>query len=104
MLLGSLALLLRSFRGLLVGNWITNQYIGEEDNMPEWPVGVGIEGVRWMNDAEREMLGWKSYGVVILLDDGGMIFASSDKDAKRPGVLQAVTFGGGPEPLEAPLE
>ena len=68
--------------------------------MAKWPVGATIEGVRWMNAEERRMLGWKFPGVVILLDDGGVIYSAANDSQTKPGVMMAASPGEGPVPLD----
>ena len=46
-----------------------------------------IVGVRYLLDEEMEMLGWDDRCVVLILDDGNMIFPSCDDEGNRAGAL-----------------
>ena len=46
-----------------------------------------IVGVRYLLDEEMEMLGWDQRSIVLILDDGNMIFPSSDDEGNRAGAL-----------------
>jgi len=46
-----------------------------------------IVGVRYLLDEEMEMLGWDERCVVLILDDGNMIFPSCDDEGNRAGAL-----------------
>jgi len=46
-----------------------------------------IVGVRYLLDEEMELLGWDERSIVLILDDGNMIFPSSDDEGNQAGVL-----------------
>jgi hypothetical protein len=46
-----------------------------------------IVGVRYLLDEEMEMLGWDERSIVLILDDGNMIFPSSDDEGNQAGAL-----------------
>jgi hypothetical protein len=46
-----------------------------------------IVGVRYLLDEEMEMLGWDQRSIVLILDDGNMIFPSSDDEGNQAGAL-----------------
>ena len=46
-----------------------------------------IVGVRYLLDEEMELLGWDERSIVLILDDGNMIFPSSDDEGNRAGAL-----------------
>jgi hypothetical protein len=66
-----------------------------------WPVGVRIEGFRWLNQEELSSMGWSRPGVVLLLEDGGVIFASADEEGNDTGALM-VSPPGAPADLLHP--
>jgi len=49
--------------------------------------GKTIIGVRYMNEQEKEMLGWHSRCVIISLDDGTSIYPSRDDEGNDAGAL-----------------
>jgi hypothetical protein len=49
--------------------------------------GKKITGVRYMSDEEAEQLGWDEKCVVIELDDGNIIYPSSDDEGNNAGAL-----------------
>lgn len=63
-----------------------------------YPVGLKIIDVRMMTKDELATEGWdESFGdfpVVIVLSDGGKIYASSDPEGNGPGCLFGVTKRG----------
>jgi len=46
-----------------------------------------IVGVRYLLDEEMELLGWDERSIVLILDDGNMIFPSSDDEGNQAGAL-----------------
>jgi len=46
-----------------------------------------IVGVRYLLDEEMELLGWDQRSIVLILDDGNMIFPSSDDEGNQAGAL-----------------
>jgi hypothetical protein len=46
-----------------------------------------IVGVRYLLDEEMELLGWGERSIVLILDDGNMIFPSSDDEGNQAGAL-----------------
>jgi hypothetical protein len=49
--------------------------------------GKKIVSVRYMNEEEKEMLGWHSRCVIITLDDGTAIYPSRDDEGNDAGAL-----------------
>jgi hypothetical protein len=49
--------------------------------------GRTIKKVRYLTDDEMETLGWYEKSLVIFLDDGNFIFASSDDEGNAAGAL-----------------
>jgi hypothetical protein len=62
-------------------------------------LGRTIVAVRYLTDAEVENLGWYSASVVLLLDNGAMIFPSQDDEGNNAGAL----FGQGKKGEEITL-
>lgn len=63
----------------------------------EWPIGRTITNVRPMTAAELEAEGWDEYrygGTALVLDGGGLIYASRDDEGNGPGALFAVMDDG----------
>jgi hypothetical protein len=50
-------------------------------------VGRTIVRARYMSEDERESMGWRSRPVVLQLDDGNMIYASSDDEGNDAGAM-----------------
>ena len=46
-----------------------------------------IVGVRYMTPEEQKQLGWYSKALILLLDDGNMIFPSADDEGNGAGAL-----------------
>lgn len=46
-----------------------------------------IVGVRYMTQKEADQLGWESRTIVLLLDDGNVIYPSQDDEGNGPGSL-----------------
>ena len=57
------------------------------DYADERLVGRKIKAVRWMSKEEVEDIGWRDRPIVIHLDDGSLIFPSSDDEGNTGGVL-----------------
>jgi len=49
--------------------------------------GKKIVDVRYMTEKERDMLGWHSRCVIIILDDGTSIYPSRDDEGNDAGAL-----------------
>ena len=49
--------------------------------------GRTIAAVRYLTDQEMDMLGWYRKSLVIILDDGHFLFASSDDEGNDAGAL-----------------
>ena len=49
--------------------------------------GRTISEIRYMNDNEREMLGWTKKSIIIILDDGTAIYPSRDDEGNDAGAL-----------------
>lgn len=49
--------------------------------------GKKIVSVRYMNEQEKEMLGWHNRCVIIVLDDGTAIYPSRDDEGNDAGAL-----------------
>ena len=58
-----------------------------------WPIGLKIREVRWMTPKEMEAMAWDQEGVVIVLEDGGVIFPSSDPEGNSIGALMVAQSG-----------
>jgi hypothetical protein len=50
-------------------------------------VGRTIVRARYMSEGERESMGWHSRPVVLQLDDGNMIYSSSDDEGNDAGAM-----------------
>ena len=50
-------------------------------------LGKKIVGVRYLKPEETKNMAWRSRCVVIILDDGNMIYPSMDEEGNGPGVL-----------------
>jgi hypothetical protein len=50
-------------------------------------LGRKIVGVRYLLDEEMESLGWDERCVVLILDNGNMLYPSSDDEGNRAGAL-----------------
>lgn len=58
----------------------------------DWPVGSRIAVLRPMTDEECEAEGWDpgyERALVIVLDDGGLLYASRDEEGNGAGALFA---------------
>ena len=49
--------------------------------------GKTIAEIRYMNDDEKEMLGWNKKSIIIILDDGTAIYPSKDDEGNDAGAL-----------------
>jgi hypothetical protein len=49
--------------------------------------GRTISEVRYMNEYEKEMLGWNKGCIMIILDDGTIIYPSKDDEGNDAGAL-----------------
>lgn len=54
-------------------------------------LGRTITGVRYLTDKEVETLGWYRAAIVLMLDDGSLLFPSQDDEGNNAGAL----FGQG---------
>lgn len=63
-----------------------------------YPIGRKIAGVRWMTTAESESEGWcdghYDRAVVVVLDDGSLLYASCDPEGNGPGCMYGKTGKG----------
>jgi len=50
-------------------------------------VGRKIVIARYMSESERESMGWRNRPIVLQLDDGNMIYASSDDEGNGAGAM-----------------
>ena len=50
-------------------------------------VGKTITGVRYLTEEERSTLGWYSRTLVLMLNDGTFVWASSDDEGNNAGAL-----------------
>lgn len=50
-------------------------------------VGRKIVIARYMTEGERESMGWSNRPIVLQLDDGNMIYASSDDEGNGAGAM-----------------
>lgn len=50
-------------------------------------VGRKIVGTRYLTKAEKESLGWHSRPIVLILDDGTLIFPATDDEGNDGGAL-----------------
>jgi len=50
-------------------------------------VGKTITGVRYLTEEERATLGWYSRTLVLMLNDGTFVWASSDDEGNNAGAL-----------------
>ena len=50
-------------------------------------VGRTIVRARYMSESERDSLGWHSRPVILQLDDGNMIYSSSDDEGNDAGAM-----------------
>ena len=49
--------------------------------------GRTISEIRYMNENEKEMLGWNKRCIMIILDDGTVIYPSRDDEGNDAGAL-----------------
>lgn len=56
-------------------------------------VGKRIKNVRYLDEEEQEQLGWYSSTIVMVLEDGTLIFPSKDDEGNDAGAL----FGQSPK-------
>ena len=59
----------------------------------DWPVGLRIVGIREMTDKERDLYAWYGPAVVLVLEDGSLLFPSQDEEGNGPGALFGVRDG-----------
>jgi hypothetical protein len=62
-----------------------------------WPIGRTITSMRAMTNKECRAQGWdgfRSTGLVLILDDGSKIFASQDEEGNGPGALFGIDPDG----------
>lgn len=57
------------------------------DKVAEFLVGKTITAVRYLTEQERDDLGWYERSVVLVLDDGSMLFPSRDDEGNGAGAL-----------------
>lgn len=57
-------------------------------------LGRKIVGTRYMTDEEVEQLGWDSAALVIILDNGTLIYPSQDDEGNNAGAIFGNTKGG----------
>lgn len=50
-------------------------------------LGRKIIGTRYLTDEEVEMLGWYNSAIVLILDDGTLIFPSCDDEGNNAGAI-----------------
>ena len=50
-------------------------------------VGRKIVRARYMSEGEKESMGWRNRPIVLQLDDGNMIYASSDDEGNDAGAM-----------------
>ena len=50
-------------------------------------VGRTITEVRYLTDVEKDNLDWHAGSLVMLLDDGNGVYASTDDEGNGPGAL-----------------
>ena len=50
-------------------------------------VGRKIVMARYMSEGERASMGWSNRPIVLQLDDGNMIYASSDDEGNAAGAM-----------------
>lgn len=63
----------------------------------EWPVGRRIVAMRLMTTAEFAEIGWDWPGataIVLVLDDGSIMFPSVDPEGNGPGMIFFQTKAG----------
>lgn len=59
-----------------------------------FPVGLRIEAVRMLSDAEMQAAGWTCDAVALELSDGTVIYATSDYGSSEPGTLCGMLVTG----------
>jgi hypothetical protein len=57
-------------------------------------LGRTIVAIRYLNDTEADGLGWSASPIVLLLDDGAMIYPAQDDEGNGPGALIGQTKTG----------
>jgi hypothetical protein len=50
-------------------------------------LGRKIVGIRYLLDEEMDSLGWEERSIVLILDDGNMLFPSRDDEGNGAGAL-----------------
>lgn len=65
-----------------------------KDYRPQWVKEVGkhlqgrtIKSVRYLTDKEMESLDWYASAVVLILDNGQLLWASQDDEGNGPGAI-----------------
>jgi hypothetical protein len=53
----------------------------------QWPVGRTITGMRRLAIDELDEMMWNGPAYALMLDDGSLLFASSDEEGNDAGVL-----------------
>jgi hypothetical protein len=67
------------------GNSELQQYWGKK--VENAVVGRVIKEVRYLTEEEQDSLGWCSGSIVLFLDNGDYLLASSDDEGNGPGAL-----------------
>jgi hypothetical protein len=57
-------------------------------------LGHKIIGVRWMTDREQKSFGWSYAAVVLLLDNGTLLWPSTDDEGNNAGALFGISQSG----------
>ena len=57
-------------------------------------VGSSIKSVRYLSTEEAEAHGWPASSLVLMLDDGTMLYPSSDDEGNNAGSLFGITPKG----------
>ncbi|MDA0345364.1 MAG: hypothetical protein O3C54_05320 [Proteobacteria bacterium] len=66
------------------GNQVKVRWAKEAD---KYLLGRKIIGTRYLTDEEVEGLGWYNSAIVLILDDGTLIFPSCDDEGNNAGAI-----------------
>lgn len=57
-------------------------------------LGRRIASIRYMTDEEQKSLGWSQKAVVLILDDGSLLFPMADDEGNDAGAISGQTSAG----------
>ena len=69
--------------------------------MEQHLLGRTIVGIRYLTNQETQDMGWENSALVLVLNDGSLIFPSTDDEGNNAGALFGQTRKG--DSFEAPI-